>query len=232
MSVLSGHSEGVENVTYSPSGQQIASGSVDKTVRIWDVESGECSSVLNGHTDSIFTVAYSSDGHRLASCSDDGTLKIWDVVSAGCLMTLNDVEAPIRCLAWRTTDAGSYLATGNFRSTVRMWRMTEDDGKPSFSLQWSSPHSSLNAKDANLQSARGLNRMQIQLLKQRGIVGEPIPPLSIRAAGEKLISMAGIVNRLNKMPKRELSDDLAEKPSAGDAEPEVALKGDEVPIEE
>ncbi|KAF9950032.1 hypothetical protein BGZ70_001534 [Mortierella alpina] len=118
-----------------------------------------------------------------------------------------------------------------------MWRVTEDEGNPCFSLQWSSPHGSLNFKDANSQGARGLNSMQIQLLKQRGIVGEPTTPLSMHAASEKLISMAGFVNRLNKAPKKEPLEDLAkepsaEEPSAGEVEPKAALKGAELAIEE
>ena len=41
-----GHSEGVTSVAYSSDGTQLASGSMDKTVRIWDVASGECRATL------------------------------------------------------------------------------------------------------------------------------------------------------------------------------------------
>ncbi|KAF9951119.1 hypothetical protein BGZ72_007285 [Mortierella alpina] len=122
-------------------------------------------------------------------------------------------------LAWRESDLGSYLATGNDENTVRMWRVTEEDGKPCLSLQWSSPHTSLKVKDASIQNVHGLTRMQIQLLKQRGNVGEPIPPLNLRTAGEKLIDMAAIVNRLSKAPKKELSDDIAEDTFGGETGP-------------
>ncbi|KAF9277151.1 hypothetical protein BGZ68_009504, partial [Mortierella alpina] len=117
--------------------------------------------------------------------------------------SLNDVDTSVNWLAWRESDAGSYIVTGNDENTVRMWRVTEEEDKLCFHLQWSSPHSSLNVKDANIQNADGLNRMQIQLLRQRGVVGEPIPPLSMRAAGEKLISMVSAVNRLSKVQRRD-----------------------------
>ncbi|CAO3565078.1 unnamed protein product [Mortierella alpina] len=231
MPVLSGHSAPVTSVSFSPGGQQIASGSFDSTVRIWDIESGLCTLVLTGHTGKVRTVAYSSNGQRIASCSGDGTVRLWDAVSGDCLTTLNDVDEHINCLAWKDTDTGSYLATGNRKKTVRIWRLTEKDGKPHFNLQWSSPHASLNVKGAIVQDAHGLDRMQIQLLKQRHSVGEPIPPMGIRGAGKKLISMAAVVNRLSLTPKAGAQDDLAEK-TTEEVEPEDSQKGVALFVEE
>ena len=54
--VLSGHSYYVNSVCYSPDGKTLASGSDDKTVRIWDVMSGECVHVLNGHSSYVISV--------------------------------------------------------------------------------------------------------------------------------------------------------------------------------
>ncbi|KAF9944232.1 hypothetical protein BGZ72_002623, partial [Mortierella alpina] len=76
------------------------------------------------------------------------------------------------------------------------------------------------------------SKMQIQLLQQRGNMGEPIPPMSIRTAGEQLIGMAATVNRLKNMPEKEHLDGQAEEPLAGDAEPDVTWKAAELPVEE
>lgn len=100
------------------------------------------------------------------------------------LTSLNDVDKPVNALAWRESDTGSYLATSNDENTVRMWRVSEEGDKPCFSLQWSSPHGSLNVKDANIQNAHGLDRVRIQLLKQRGIVGKPTLSLGMGAGVE------------------------------------------------
>ncbi|KAF9945394.1 hypothetical protein BGZ72_001374 [Mortierella alpina] len=113
-----------------------------------------------------------------------------------------------------------------------MLRVTEEEGNPCFHLQWSSPHTSLNLKDTNIQNADGLTRMQIQLLQQRGNVGEPVPPMSIRTAGEKLVGMAATVKRLRNVPKKELLDGHAKEPLAGEVEPEVPCKVAELPVEE
>ncbi|KAF9982478.1 hypothetical protein BGZ75_006129, partial [Mortierella antarctica] len=231
LSVMRGHSDIVTNVTFSPSGHQIASGSTDKTVRIWDVESGTCSLILAGHTAEVWTVAYSSTGHRIASCSEDGTVRLWDVISGECLTTMNDVDSLINWLVWRESDAGSYLAPCNRENAVRMCWVTEEEGKPCSSLQWSSPHGSLYVKDANIQNVHGLNRMQIQLLKQRDVVGVPTSPISIRTVGKKVITMTA-VKWFSKVPKAKLLDDLAKDPFAGEAEPEVPRKGGELAVVE
>ncbi|CAO3565071.1 unnamed protein product [Mortierella alpina] len=232
LSVLTGHSWTISTVAYSPGGHQIASGSWDDTVRIWDVESGLCTLVLSGHTSVIWVVAYSSDGQRIASCGHDCTVRLWDAISGDCLTTMQDLNNPVYGLAWRDTDAGSYLATGSESGRVCMWRLTEKDGKPYFNLQWSSPHNSLNVEGAIVQDAHGLDRMQIQLLKQRDSVGEPIPPLSLRGAGKKLMSVAATVNRWSTAPKQKPLDDPADEPISGEAEPEVLQKGVEPAVEE
>merc|ERR1711988_805941 len=72
-----------------------ASGSYDKTVRIWDVMSGECVHVLNGHSSGVSSVCYSPDGKTLASGSYDNTVRIWDVMSGECVHVLNGLSGEV-----------------------------------------------------------------------------------------------------------------------------------------
>jgi len=74
--------------------------------------------------------------------------------------------------------------------------------------------------------------MQIRLLKQRGSVGDPIPPLSLRGARRKLMSIAATVSRWSAAPKQKLLDDPADEPISGEAEPKVLQKGVEPAVEE
>jgi len=64
---------------YSPDGRWIISGSVDKTIRIWDAEtSAAVGKPLEGHSFSVWSVAYSPDGRHIISGSGDKTIRIWD----------------------------------------------------------------------------------------------------------------------------------------------------------
>ncbi len=77
-SVLEGHEGWVTSITYSPDGNQLVSGSMDQTVRIWDVEKHTQLRVLGKHISSVKSVCYHPGGHQLASSSMDGTVTLWD----------------------------------------------------------------------------------------------------------------------------------------------------------
>jgi WD40 repeat protein len=64
---LSEHSKGVYSVSFSPDGTLLASGSLDKTVTLWNVRSGECVKTLSGHSKGVRSVSFSPDGTLIAS---------------------------------------------------------------------------------------------------------------------------------------------------------------------
>ncbi|MFM5892187.1 MAG: hypothetical protein ACKOQS_28495, partial [Dolichospermum sp.] len=89
LQTLTGHSNRIRSVAYSPDGQTLASGSVDDTIKLWDVKTGNLLQTLSDHSSSVCSVAYSPDGQTLASGSDDKTIKLWDVKTGNLLQTLS-----------------------------------------------------------------------------------------------------------------------------------------------
>jgi WD40 repeat protein len=75
---LTGHHGWIRSIAVSPDGRWAASGSDDKTVKIWDLETGECRTTLEGHTNYVMSVAITPDGTRVLSGANDDTIRVWD----------------------------------------------------------------------------------------------------------------------------------------------------------
>ncbi|MCP4257807.1 MAG: WD40 repeat domain-containing protein, partial [Planctomycetes bacterium] len=125
--VLTGHEDEVDGVAYSPDGKLIATGSDDKTVRIWNAATGDLLQELLGHSNDVCRIAFSPDGNRIVSGSMDGTARIWDVKAGKELHQLKDGSKDrIWGVAWSLD--GSHVATGHSRN-IRIWN-TETGSSP------------------------------------------------------------------------------------------------------
>ncbi|KAG0195723.1 hypothetical protein BGX28_000755, partial [Mortierella sp. GBA30] len=93
-------------------GQQIASGSYDNTMRLWDAQTGAPGAILGGHADYVRSVVFSPSGQQIASGSEDSTVRLWDAKSGECLAVVQGFCGAIQSIAWNTSNNGSYFATG------------------------------------------------------------------------------------------------------------------------
>lgn len=75
-------------LSFDPHGILVATGSMDNTAKLWDVETGQEIFNLQGHKAEIVSLQFNTDGDKLLTASFDNTAKIWDVCSGACLFTL------------------------------------------------------------------------------------------------------------------------------------------------
>src|SRR2546425_9172339 len=77
MRVVEGQSYRVTSVRVTPGGRRAVSGSMDETLRVWDLETWTCLRVLEGHSGFVTSVSVTQDGRRAVSGSWDKTLRVW-----------------------------------------------------------------------------------------------------------------------------------------------------------
>jgi WD40 repeat protein/uncharacterized caspase-like protein len=92
--VQSGHVSNINAVALTPDGKLLASGGNDKSIRLWDTQTGTMLRMLAGHLSDVQSLAFSPDGSKLLSGSFDGTAKLWDVATGKNLFTLRSHTGP------------------------------------------------------------------------------------------------------------------------------------------
>ncbi|RZB30894.1 MAG: hypothetical protein AEth_00848 [Candidatus Argoarchaeum ethanivorans] len=117
--VLEGHIGGVKAVAVTPDGRHAISGSSDKTLRVWDIESGEEIQTLEGHIGGVKAVAVTPDGRHAISGSSDKTLRVWDIESGEEIQTLEGHIGGVKAVA--VTPDGRHAISGSSDKTLRVW---------------------------------------------------------------------------------------------------------------
>jgi WD40 repeat protein len=119
---LLGHQDKVLAIAFSPDGAIVASGSVDRTIKLWQPD-GTLVKTLTGHNDEILDLAFSPNGQVLASASGDGTVKLWSR-QGELLRTLKGHGGGVYGVAF--SPDGQAIASSAGDGTVKLWHL---DGK-------------------------------------------------------------------------------------------------------
>jgi WD40 repeat protein len=105
-------------VDWSPESNRVVSGSVDKTVQVWDAMTGEHVALYHGHTDVVNTVAWSPDGRYIASGGADGTVRLWEVATGRQKYVYRGHQASVNSLVW--SPDSQRIASGASDKTVQI----------------------------------------------------------------------------------------------------------------
>ena len=120
---LSGHTDEVYGVDYSPSGRFVASASADHTARLWIVGMTPSlygqSTELNGHTAPVLTVRFSPNEERLITASEDGTARIWSALGDEARLVLEGHDDVVAYAEY--SPFGDRVVTASYDKTVRVW---------------------------------------------------------------------------------------------------------------
>ncbi|CAE6515178.1 unnamed protein product [Rhizoctonia solani] len=117
---LTRHAQAVSSLSYSPRGNNFASGSHDRTICVWNTQTGAMAlGPLRGHTQSILSVEYSPDGTSLASGSWDCTIRVWDTQTGDMILLLEGHTLPVTSVQY--SPMGTYVASASWDRTIRVW---------------------------------------------------------------------------------------------------------------
>ena len=127
--ILSGHTDWVDSVAFSPGGTSLVSGSSDKTVKLWDMQTGGVVKTFSGHTGWVYSVSISSDCTRIASGSDDETICLWDIQTGECRHVIKQ-QGSVYYVSFSPTDPGHFISISG--SKVQQWNINGQQTGPTY----------------------------------------------------------------------------------------------------
>lgn len=121
--VFSGHTDAVTSVVFSRNGRFFVSGSCDRTLRLWQINTERSISLTTQHQDAVQSIAISPNGQLIASGSKDKTIELWDLSTRQIAAKFGgDVTAhqdAVQAVAF--SQDGRWLISGSLDQTIKIW---------------------------------------------------------------------------------------------------------------
>ncbi|KAG7214278.1 hypothetical protein INR49_023198 [Caranx melampygus] len=110
---------GISDVSWSSDSNLLVSASDDKTLKIWDNNSGKCLKTLKGHSNYVFCCNFNPQSNLVVSGSFDESVRIWDVKTGKCLKTLPAHSDPVSAVHFNRD--GSLIVSSSYDGLCRIW---------------------------------------------------------------------------------------------------------------
>ncbi|TPX70250.1 hypothetical protein SpCBS45565_g01894 [Spizellomyces sp. 'palustris'] len=119
------HDKDIQSIAVAPNDKLFASGSLDKTAKLWAMEDGRLLGVFKGHKRGIWSVAFSPVDQVLATSSTDKTIKLWSVVDFSCVKTFEGHLNSVLSVSFLS--AGMQLVSSGSDGLVKLWTIRSNE---------------------------------------------------------------------------------------------------------
>ncbi|KNE66853.1 hypothetical protein AMAG_11332 [Allomyces macrogynus ATCC 38327] len=122
---LTGHNHFVEEIAISSDGQFALSASWDKTLRLWDLNTGKTTRRFVGHTNDVLSVSFSADNRQIVSGSRDKSIKLWNTLGE-CKFNITDAHAEwVSCVRFSPNPSNPIIISSGWDKFVKVWDLTK-----------------------------------------------------------------------------------------------------------
>lgn len=190
---LSGHFSSINALAFSSDGTTLASGSADRTVKLWNIDSRIPRCTLSGHSSLVEAVIFSPEGRTLVSGSWDYTVKFWNVDTGELIHTISEHSGWIKCLA--ISSDGLIIVSGSADKSIKIWETNSLSVQTSLCEHTGAIHSLAISPDGQIFASGSADKTikvwnlcsgDVQLtLKGHS---EPVNSLAFSPSGQILIS--------------------------------------------
>ena len=117
------HNGSILSIAFSKDGNHIITTSEDKTVKMWDVSTGQLIGNFIGHSDYVYSASFSPDNRQIISCSRDYTIRIWDVKTSQLQKKLTGHVRQVVTVVY--THDGKKIVSGSTDKTIKIWNVSD-----------------------------------------------------------------------------------------------------------